>query len=94
MKALGHKTEEQSPSLSIEQSWGHHIWTETGGNERNRMKPHAPHLDVSSDAFARRQDRFLRAAGIWLAAAFIVSTIVGFDAANSKSLPADSELSE
>lgn len=58
------------------------------------MKLRASHLDVSSDAFARRQDRFLRAAVIWLAAAFIGSTIVGLDVAHSKSHSADSELSE
>lgn len=47
------------------------------------MKLRAPQLDVASDEFARRQNRFLRACGIMLAAAFIASTIAGFDIAMS-----------
>lgn len=47
------------------------------------MKLRAPQLDVASDEFARRQDRFLRACGIMLAAVFIASTIAGFDIAVS-----------
>ena len=45
------------------------------------MKLPAGQLDVSSNEFARRQERFLRACGIMLAAAFITSTIAGFDIA-------------
>lgn len=58
------------------------------------MKHRAPQLDVASDAFARRQDRFLRACGIMLAAAFIASTIAGFDIAMSNRGIAVSEASE
>lgn len=47
------------------------------------MELRAPQLEVASDEFARRQDRFLRACGIMLAAAFIASTIAGFDIAMS-----------
>ena len=47
------------------------------------MKIHPLQLDVSSDEFARRQDRFLRTCGIMLAAAFVASTVAGFNIAMS-----------
>ncbi len=58
------------------------------------MKHRAPQLDVVSNEFARRQDRFLRACGIMLAAAFIASTIAGFDIAMSNQGSAIDEVSE
>lgn len=47
------------------------------------MKLRAPQLDVASDEFERRQDRFLRACGLMLAAVFIASTIAGYNMAIS-----------
>lgn len=58
------------------------------------MKLPAGQLDVSSNEFARRQERFLRACGIMLAAAFIASTIAGFEIAMANQIAAVVEVAD